>query len=168
MFMRSRAVPVLFVCVILGAMFWHVPAASAQTEYVDVPAAGFPLVASSTFLGNSGVVEVSAAEVLRAAVRLKPALRLCQLKFWAHDFDSNDVTLRLMRKNTGVTGTFGPPPEVVASVSSAGAVDALRAFSTTTFTDDFIGAGYFYWVELDFEGGPIQVSGVRIRTAPTC
>ncbi len=167
MLRRSLAVPVLFVCVILGAMFWHVLAASAQTEYVDVPAAGFPLGANTTYL-DSAVVEGDAAEVLRAAVRLQPGYSICQLKFWAHDNDSNNVAVRLVRKSTAVSGMFGSAPQVIGAVSSSGASDALRAFSTSTLTAPVISTGYFYSVELDFEGGPIQVSGVRIRTAATC
>ena len=167
MFLRSLAVSVLFVSVMLGAMLWQVPAASAQTEFVDVPAVAFVLGGNSSYSATFGVVEGDGGEILRAAVRLRHGYRLCQVKFWAHDFDAGDVTVRLMRKAAAPdpASSFGSAPEAIVTVTSSGSSNTLRAFATSV--DLLISVSYLYWVELEFPAGPIQVSGIRIRTAAT-
>jgi hypothetical protein len=168
--MRTFAVSLLVVLALVAAVFGFVGAASAATEYINAPAVAFPPGGNTSYLASFGAIESSGADVVRAPVYFKmQGLNICRLTLYAHDFDSSDVTARLVRKLIAPDGSsFGRAPQTLASVSSAGAEDVLRAFSTTAITGAAIKTGYFYWVELDFAGGPIQVTGVRVFTATTC
>jgi hypothetical protein len=145
---------------------------SAQTtEGINIPATAFHLTGNTSYLEAFGVIEAGSAAVVRAPVQFtRPGLQICRLSMWVHDFDAdNDVTVNLVRKRLAPDGTaFGVNPETIASASSSGAVDALRRVSTFNVSERAVASGYFYWVELDFEGGPIQVSGVRIDSATSC
>lgn len=168
--MRTFAVSLAVLLALVASVFGVVGTASAATEYINVPAVAFPPGANTSYLSSSGAIESSDADVVRVPVYFKNlGLNICELSMWAHDFDTSDVTARLVRKLIKIDGsTFGRAPQTLASVSSEGAEDPLRAFSTTAITGAEIKKGYFYWVELDFAGGPIQVTGVRIFSATTC
>ena len=161
--LASRALVVVVVAAsILGG------AAGAMASTVTIPAAAFT---SATYLAAFGVIQEDAAATHRVAVNFPvTGETVCRLTFWVHDsVDPENVTAVLMRKLLSFSeDSFGQDPEVVATASSTGAVDNLRAFSSTQVLRPVIRANYAYWVELQFNGGPIQVAGVRIHSAATC
>lgn len=171
MTMRAFAVPLVVLVAVAAGVFGFTASVSAATEYISVPAAAFPLGGNTSYLSTSAAIEGNGVDVVRAPVYFKTQqLNVCNLSVWAHDFDgTHDVTARLMRKRIAPDGTpFGLAPVTMASVSSADFEDVLRVFSTTTITAPRVSPNFFYWVELDFSGGPIQVTGVRVFTATTC
>ena len=170
--LAPRAVLLLAVLAILATVLGQASEASAQTtEAIAIPATAFVLAGNTSYLQNVAAIEGTGPAVVRAPVQFtKPGLQVCRLSMWAHDADADfNVTVRLVRKRLAVDGTpFGAAPETIASASSFGAVDALRRFSTFVVTDPVVSSTYFFWVELEFVGGAIQVTGVLIQTATTC
>ena len=159
----SRALVAL---VVAGSILGGAAGAIAGT--VTIPATAFP---SAAYLASFAVIQEDTASTHRAPVNFPVAGEaVCRLTFWVHDFaDPENVTAVLMRKLlAGSADSFGEEPQVVAAVSSTGAVDTLRAFSTTDILRPIIRANYAYWIQLQFNGAPIQVAGVRIHTPATC
>jgi hypothetical protein len=167
MTMRKTAVPLIILVFGLLALFGFVDTASAVTEYINIPAAGFPLSGNVSYLETYGIIEGGAGNTLRTAVIFKTqSLTICRLNLYVHDNDVNDLTARLIRRRIATDGTpFGQLPETIAEVSSTGAADALRGFADTSVTQPLVSPAYTYWVEVEWGGGPIQFFGVRILTS---
>jgi hypothetical protein len=167
----SPVVSLFAALAILSTIVGGAATVSAQTsEFVNIHATAFQLFGSTDYLSSAGVLVGNPTDVARAPVQFtRSGLQICRLSMWVHDFEPGDVTVNLIRKRLAPDGSpFGAAPETIASVSSSGAVDALRRISTVTVTERLISASFFYWVELVFDDGPIEVSGVRIDTATSC
>jgi len=96
---------------------------------------------------------------------------VCRVMFWARDNDGDfNLTARLMRKKlvNGAGTGFGPPPEVMATLSTIGASVDMQRIVTNAITSPLVSGGYDYWVELEFPGGFMEAFNVRIITAPVC
>ena len=164
-----RALSLVFLLALVVAVLGHASPASAQTEVINVPAVSFMLQGNATYSDTFGTVDGIATTVARAAIHPRPGQQICRLSFWAHDNDALDVTAEIVRKriSADAVNPFGTAPEIIATVTSSGAADTLRRFSTFTISQPAVTSGFWYWLDLHW-AGVIQVAGVRVDTAASC
>lgn len=117
-------------------------------------------------LANNG-----APGIYYAVAPLTVGENVCKVILWARDNDGDfNLSGRLVRKKlvSGAGSGFGPPPEVMATVTTTGASVDIQKKLTQAITNPFVVISYTYWIELDFPGGFMEALSVQVRTKPVC
>jgi hypothetical protein len=111
----------------------------------------------------NGVTENGAGSYL-GAIELPQGATITSLGFTAHDFtDPADASVFLIRKGALAQTSFTGKYSVVASVSSSGAVDQARHFSSSTIKNPVVDNFHFaYFVELVNCDDTIQPTAVQV------
>jgi hypothetical protein len=158
-----------------GAVGAIAAAPSAWAGAINIPAITFVTRGGAPadgvtlgFLANNG----NAATYFASVPGLEPGQSICKFILFARDNDGDfDVVAFLVRKETA-SGTgvgFGPSPEDMASLGTAGASLDTQKLVTTTITNPVVAVNFVYWVEIEFTGaGFMEALSVRIVQQPAC
>ena len=94
---------------------------------------------------------------------------VCRFSMVYRDFDSNDITARLLKKTYAIGGSAFTPPVVMATLQTTGSVDAVRRKTATNINQPIISfARTFYYVEVTIPFQALQVMGLEIDFRTTC
>jgi hypothetical protein len=145
--------------------------AGAQTVVINIPAlSALPTGAATGDRNDGGQGNLTNAEgSFYFPVNFPLGVSVCRFTLYVRDFDDpGNATARLLRKGTNATSTFSLATQM-ASVSSTGFSQDMRAFDAPTISSAIVNSSAFYFVELVLPtGNNMEVLGFRIILKPTC
>lgn len=150
-------------------MGWSIP---ASATILNIPAITMVTIDGSASLSSLfGLLDANGTTAIYAApVNIPAGQVVCEFQIMGRDLDDTwNMTARLMRKKlaTGATG-FGPDPQTMATVSTAGMQNVIQKVSSVNISFPTISTAFNYWVELEFFGGFYQALALRVVYKTTC
>jgi len=119
---------------------------------------------------NQGLLLNAQGSYFAPVVFPKSGQQVCRFALVYRDNDSDvDLSASLLRKAAAIGGNAFDPPFTMASVSSSGADNAVRAAESSTVRRRIVNTdNFFYYVEMHFPQATMEAIGVRLEVKPTC